>query len=149
MTQPFPGYQSGPIQPEPTKKKSKVGIIIGLVILTLMGFAITSFFVYAAIQDDPGIAACKAMRDGINKNKENSQPEKKTTAEEYKKIRNLFSSSRYDDIKIPGVKLVDLSRQASQASDGGSFVIGLQVLSVYSDLSTGCANHEVELPPLM
>jgi hypothetical protein len=96
---------------------------------------------------DTGVAACKAISEGGS-----PATPGEVSKDQYRKLRQVFASSRYPAIRDNGVKVVDLGWQIQAIPQGqemealtyvGSFT------SAYAGLSGGCAEHGYTIPALM
>jgi uncharacterized protein YcbK (DUF882 family) len=125
------------------RRRSSVGAVIagalaiGLVVLG--GFGAYHRF----LREDSGIAACKAVRDD-RKTSMDSDGNGEFTEEEYKAVREMFSDSRYEDIREHGKSLVDLIWQVNRIRDdeAAGDLIG-RIANHATGLQTACADRGV------
>ncbi|HEX5994281.1 MAG TPA: hypothetical protein VFY84_03970 [Jiangellales bacterium] len=113
--------------------------------------AIAAVVVLPRVLPDSGVEACKAMAANTKtvSNTEPSGDEDKLTQEEYDKIRDLFADSRYDDIREPGLRLIDTvwGIQNTPRDDelGAAFAALGTMMQDMGSLRTGCKNHGVQI----
>jgi hypothetical protein len=99
---------------------------------------------------DSGVSACKTMADNMAKKQTASS--KKMTEASYKKIRAPFENSKYADIKVAGMNIVDTIYQADTQPDpdniGGAMILMGTLQGQWGQLQTACMNHGVTVPAL-
>lgn len=97
-------------------------------------------------KEDPGVQFCEHIRDSVD-----TEPASVVTEDDYQRVLSKVSESKLPEIREPGMRLVSLSWQAQQlGDDAGLEAVGLvgPIIESYVDLSSGCAQHDVVLPPL-
>lgn len=98
---------------------------------------------------DSGYAACRAIASGGKPiESTGSQP---MTQDQYRQARSVFADSRYEAVRINGVKLIDLAYQISLIPEGeemGALAYIGGLTDAYAGLSGGCADLGFTLPPL-
>lgn len=102
---------------------------------------------------DTGVAICEVMSKGAGptgeKNTDGST--KELTATEIRKLRSLFADSRYEAIRINGVRMTDTLAQIEalgpDAGFGALAFIG-SFADAYAGLAGGCADVGYPLPAL-
>jgi len=99
------------------------------------------------IRTDSGIAACEAMASNsqIVDGAKVSGDEQLTEAQ-YRKLRNVFEDSRYDDIRDHGTKLIDVVWQVSNlGKDPGLEALPYvgQLTEHMSGLQSACADQGI------
>ena len=101
---------------------------------------------------DSGVALCK----GIAEQKSVSEASvAKTDLNEIRRVRALFADSRYEDIRIPGVAMMDLSAQfvlmqggdAESGLGAGLALVG-PMMTANAGLAGGCREHGYEIPAM-
>ncbi|WP_203935000.1 hypothetical protein [Virgisporangium ochraceum] len=101
---------------------------------------------YRFVREDPGVAACKAIRDGQVGPQDGTEG-KEITETEYRAIRKQFADSRHDDIRDHGTKLVDVIWQIQQLPEGeemGALAFLGPMATHVTGLQSACADQGVE-----
>ena len=134
---------------EPPKQPNRKAVIVAalaavaVLVIGAAGYAVWD----GAIREDPGVAACKAMRDGkkMDGSAKNSGDDKLTEAE-YRDARAIFEDSRHEKLREHGTALVDLAWQMQGLEDGNEMA-GLAFVGPMgthlSGLQSACADHDV------
>jgi hypothetical protein len=138
--------QAMPAPPErPDRTVRYLLVLIAVLALVAGGVAIwVGPDLYRA--SDSGVQACKAMRDGGKTFAGKAQDQTKMTQADYREMRGVFESSRYDDIRDHGTKLMDLAWQLSQLGEqpGMGALMYVQPLMTHTTgLQSACADQGV------
>lgn len=129
-------------------KRLFLGGIIGLLGAVLMvGFPLVAVAIYQDLtKEDPGVEFCEHIRDSVD-----TEPASVVTEDDYQRVLSKVSESKLPEIREPGMRLVSLSWQAQQLDESAGLeameLVG-PIIESYVDLSSGCAQHDVVLPPL-
>jgi hypothetical protein len=134
-------------------KRNLAGGLCLLAIFTIL--ILVSLTIYNAVtagtsSTDSGVSACQKMADNVGKNNGDNKP---MTEGDYRIAKFPFENSKYADIKVAGVNMVDtiynLEKQSQGDEDlGGSMVTLTMVTTQWGLLQTACANHGVTVPSL-
>lgn len=154
-TQPYvsdaPQYE-GPPQKDGFFSKNSVFIpVIAVILLGILGVGGYLIKNYTPLFKDSGVAACEAMAKQLKESdkKDSSDDNDKMTQKEYDKLRGAFADSRHNDIREPGVRLVDTIWNLQNTPEDKLVGVGLLSMgSMMSDLrglQTGCKNHGVQV----
>lgn len=152
--QPWTDPNSNPLPPAtpPARKTSRKPLIAGAATLAV---ALLLFGAYAVwdrfVREDPGVAACKAIRDNDNSitgKQEGDQAgdKPKMTEQEYRQARDLFADSRNPKIREHGTALMDLAWQIDQLPKEEEFgaLAFLGPLTTHAaGLQTACADEGI------
>lgn len=142
--EPAPAPVTSPAPPgtKPPMRRNRIPWIAGSVAaLVLLGAG--AAVAYSVLKEDPGIAACKAIRDqqgeGGGDNDDMTEPE-------YRETRKLFADSDHEDIRNHGTRLVDLVWQMQQLPEGdevGGFAYIGQLAEHATGLQSACADQGI------
>lgn len=133
-------------------------LIVALTVVSILtGLTVIALFLQLSnvlpvgvpvIGKDSGLAACEELAAGTKPTGQNES----ITADQYKKLRQVFSESRYPEIGKPGVKMVDLAWQFQRSDNkddlGAALMLVGPMTQAYSELAGGCAEHDVVIPAL-
>ena len=137
------GNSSATATPEPGKKRNKIPWIAGGAAVGILLLASGGVLAYNGFKEDPGIAACQAIRDQQGSS---SSTDSDMTEAEYRETRDLFADSEHEDIREHGTKLVDVLWQVQQLPEGdemgGIAFIG-QLTEHATGLQSACADQGV------
>lgn len=143
-----PSHFNDVTDPTSSARKHRKPIIIATIagvlsfgLVVLAGLAVYDTF----FKEDPGIAACKALRDNRDSFVD-PEGDDEFTEEQYREIRKMFEDSKYEDIREHGKALVDLGWQLSNLPEGAA-ASALAFLGEFIEHATGlqtaCADQGI------
>ncbi len=96
---------------------------------------------------DSGVAACKAIAEDKKLPGSSGQ---EMTRDQYLGLREVFASSRYDDIRSSGVQIIDIAWLFQSAGEGDITVLAYvgPLFSSYNALSGACSAQGYTIPAL-
>lgn len=97
---------------------------------------------------DSGVALCKAIAE---QGSVGDAPVAQTDLAEIQRVRALFADSRYDDLRMNGVTMMDLSAQfvtmgAESGDLGTALALVGPMMTANAGLAGGCREHGFEIP---
>jgi hypothetical protein len=104
---------------------------------------------------DSGVAMCKAIAETAGAGRPDAAPVAQAELARIREVRALFADSRYEDIRIPGVAMMDLSAQfvlmqggdAESGLGAGLALVG-PMMTANAGLAGGCREHGYEIPAM-
>lgn len=126
-----------------------IAALAGLILAGILLVPLSIKWAQSAVGDS-GVTACKTISK--NMAKKTSSDSKPMTETDYKRIRQPFEDSRYADIKISGMNIVDTIYQADTQPDpkniGGAIILMGTLQGQWGQLQMACSNHGVDVPAL-
>lgn len=102
---------------------------------------------------DSGVALCKGIAE--RGKVVNEAPVAQTDLDEIRRVRAMFADSRYEDIRINGVAMMDLSAQfvtmrkdAAEPDLGTALALVGPMMTANAGLAGGCREHGYEIPAM-
>lgn len=131
-------------------------LIVLLFTVAVAGFGLRSTNALPAwvplVGMDSGVALCKAITES---GKVSDAPVAKTDLGEIRRVRALFADSRYEDIRINGVAMMDLGAQFATMKNGGqeaelgtALALVGPMMTANAGLAGGCREHGYEIPAM-
>lgn len=138
-------------------RNTTLGVLVGAVMaIGGFGLAVRSQNVLPnwvpVVGMDSGVAMCKAIAENPNRKVAGGEQAGRSDPEQIRKVRGMFADSRYEDIRISGVALMDLAVQMNSVpQDGGegfgaALVLAGPIMSATAGLAGGCAEHGYMIP---
>jgi hypothetical protein len=117
-----------------------IAVVAGTLAVVVLG----ALVIYGRfVKEDPGIVACKAMRDD-RETWMDADGTNELTEEEYRAVREMLIDSRSADIREHGSSLVDLIWQMRKIPDdeAAGDLVG-RIADRAMGLQTACADHGI------
>lgn len=134
-----------------------VSALIAFVVTAVAVFGIFSVFnavLWSSVQKDSGIAACEDMAKRASDSASGEKTTETMTEAQYKDARAPFENSKYPELKIAGMNMVDTIKDASDTLNKNDADLATAMLVLtnlktdWAALQTACAAHGVTLPQL-
>lgn len=141
-------------------------MLLGVLAAAVLGSLLAGMLVRSAnvlpgwvpvIGMDSGVAMCKAIAEKPQGESaaEAAGSDEAVEMERVRQFRALFAGSRYDDIRVNGVALMDLTAQFVQMSQGRaeadfgtSLALVGPMMTANAGLAGGCREHGYEIPSM-